>query len=349
MDATDARAGAVAAWIAALLTGSAGVAEVGGLHWVQAVEWPTDLYTLGRLAGQEPIDVAVVGTSRSHYGLPPSGIDVCLSDALGRPTHTVGLNRLTASAYTEDLVARQLLADTPPRVLVVEVAPETLNAHHFELDYNLASSIEWPDMPECLGTVRTMSRVATCARPLTRGVENLAQLLARPLSDHAHITYMATYEGGGQYCYEDAACRARNAAYDKQASGRWDSRMATVIPEVRTRRFEDYTIREGLGIDHFRALLDRERGRGVHVVVVNLPVASVYQAEIPEAVQTEFEAVMREELQPRHIPFVDLNTPAAQKDRASFLDPDHLNRNGAERATRALCTEVLAPLLKAQN
>lgn len=348
MDAADRRAGAVLAWTLALVAGSAAVAHAGGLHWVQAVEWPTDLYTLGRLEA-EPIDVAVVGTSRAHYGLPPSGLDVCLSDTLGRRTRSVGLNRLTASAYTEDIVARELLADTPPRVLVVEVAPETLNAHHFELEYNLASSMTATDVPECLATVRSLGRLATCARPAMRGVENIARLLARPFSDHAHITYMATYEGGGQYCYEDEACRARNQAYDRQASGRWDSRMATVIPHVRDERFDDYDIRTGLGADHFRALLDRERGRGVQVVVVNLPVASVYQAEVPTEVYAEFLRVMDEELTPRHIPFVDLNTPAAQRDRAAFLDPDHLNRVGAERVTRQLCEDTLAPLLRVQN
>jgi hypothetical protein len=344
MDATDRRAGGIAGWIVALLLGFAFVADQRGLHWIQAVEWPTDLYTLGRLQA-EPIDVAVVGTSRSHYGLPPSAIDLYLSRALGRRTRSVGLNRLTASAYTEDIVARELLTASPPKVLVVEVAPETLNAHHFEQDYNIGGSIQARDVPECLATARSTTRLATCSRPLFRGVENVAHLLARPFGDHAHITWMATYEGGGQYCYEDDACRARNAAYDERAQGRWQSRMDTVIPEVRAQRFTDYQIREGLGIDHFRALLDRETARGVHVVVVNLPVAAVYQAEVPEAVYAEFLSVMHDELHPRGVPFVDLNTPAMQADRDAFLDPDHLNRVGAERITRALCEGTIAGLV----
>ncbi|MFZ5481711.1 MAG: hypothetical protein ACOZNI_33420 [Myxococcota bacterium] len=341
MDAVDRRAAAVLGWIAALVALFDGVAEVAGLKWLQEVEWPSDLYTFQHL-DPEPIDVAVVGSSRSHYGLPPSGLDVCLSEALGRRTRSVGLNRLTAAAYAQDLVARTLLADNAPAVLVVEVAPETLNAQHFELDYNIASTAEPSDVPECLLHGRSP---ATCARPLLRGVENVAQLFDRPLADNAHITWMMLYEGGGQYCYSDDACRTRNATYDEKKRGRWQERMDRLIPSVREGRFVDYDVRGGIAAAHFRALLDRETARGVKVVVVNLPVAEAYQAQIPDEVYAEFLAAMRDELGPRGVPFVDLNTPDRQRDRASFVDPDHLNATGAERLTRALCTDTLAPLL----
>lgn len=345
MDPTDRHALAIVGWIAALVAALDGVAAFSGLHWVQAVEWPTDLYTLGQLA-DEPIDVAIVGTSRAHFGLPPSGIDACLSPALGRPTRSVGLNRLTASAYTEDLVARELLATTPPKVLVVEVAPELLNDHHFEQDYNIASAADLQDVPECLGTVRSFGRLSTCARPLVRGVENTAHLYARAFTDHARITWMATYAGGGQYCFGDPSCEASNAEYDARVSRRWQRRVDTLLPTVRARRFVDYSVREGLNADHFRALLDRETARGVRIVVVNLPVADVYQAEVPAEVYAEFLAAMDAELGPRGIPFVDVNQPSWQDDRTRWLDPDHLNSRGAARLTRELCEGTLLPLLQ---
>ena len=344
MDATDRRSLAILAWMGLILTlldlGARGL----GLRWLQAVEWPTDLYTLGLLA-PEPIDVAVVGTSRAHYGLPPSGIDRCLSAALGRPTRSVGLNRLTASAYTEDIVARDLLAATPPRVLVVEVAPETLNAHHFELDYNLSSSADLVDIPECLATVRSTTRLASCAQPLFRGLENTARLFARPFSDHAHISWMALYEGGGQYCFEDEACRARNQAYDTRVQARWQRRVDSLLPGVGEERFRDYQAREGLNADHFRALLDRETARGVQILVLNMPVAELYQAEVPPAVYAEFLSAMEAELGPRGIPFLDYNQPEWSADRQLWLDPDHLDSIGAERLTRTLCEEILVPML----
>lgn len=344
MDPTDRTGAAVLGWIALIVAVVGVVAQGTGLRWVQAVEWPTDLYTLAQL-DPEPLDVAVVGTSRSHYGLPPSGLDHCLSDALGRDTRSVGLNRLTASAYTEDIVARDLLADTPPRVLVVEMAPETLNAHHFEGDYNLASSAGLQDVPECLASVRSPRQASRCARPLFRGVENIAHYLARPWSDHAHITWMARNARGGQYCYDDDACRARNAAYDARMAGRWQHRMDTLVPTVAGERFQDYDAREGLNADHLRTLLDRESARGVQIVVVNMPVAAAYQAEVPDSVYAEYLAALQDTLGPRGVPLVDFNTAAWQEDRALWLDPDHLNSEGAERLTRALCEETLAALL----
>lgn len=345
MDPTDRRAAAVLGWCALLVAACGVVASASGLHWLQAVEWPTDLYSLGRIDG-EPLDVAVVGTSRSHYGLPPSGLDACLSETLGRPSRSVGLNRLTASAYTEDLVARDLLADSPPQVLVVEVAPETLNAHHFELDYNLASAARLQDVPECLATVRSPRRLSSCARPLFRGVENIAHLFARPWTEHDHIRWMATYAGGGQYCFDDDACRARNLAYDTQMAGRWQKRMDTLVPRVRAERFVDYTVDTGLNANHFRALLDRETARGVQVVVVNLPVAAAYQAQVPDDVYATYLAFLDAELGPRGVPLVDLNTPAWQDARALWLDPDHLNRLGAERLTQELCEVTLTALIQ---
>lgn len=343
MNATDWRAAAVLGWTLGLTATVNVVADLAGLRWLQAVEWPTDLTTLAQL-GKEPIDVAIVGSSRAHYGLPPSGIDLCLSDRLGRRTRTVGLNRLTASAYTEDIVARDLLAASPPRVLVVEVSPEGLNANHFEMDHNIASTAAIRDVPECFAHARSLTRLTSCARPLMRGVENVAHFFHRPWSDHAHLTWMALYAGGGQYCFDDALCRANGAAYDARASGRWEERLGSVVAKVRSERFVDYTPREGLAAEHFRKLLDREIARGVTVVVVNMPVATAYQAEVPVEVYGDFLSTLHDELTPRGVAFVDFNTPERQADRANWLDPDHLNRGGAERLTGTLCDETLVPL-----
>jgi hypothetical protein len=332
----DRRALAVLGWIAALVGATNGVAHAAGLRWLEEVAWPSDLYTFDQL-DPAPIDVAVVGSSRSHFGLPPSALDLCLGEALGRRTRTVGLNRLTANGFAEDVVARELLADPAPRVLVVEVAPETLAASHFEGAYNVASTAALRDVPECLAH----GYGAGCARPLFRGVENVAQLFDRPFDDRDHVAWMMTYAGGGQYCYDDDACRARNAEYDHRKRGRWQARMDTLIPSVRAGRFADYDVASGISVAHFRALLARSASQGVEVVVVNPPVARVYQDQIPPEVYATYLAAMA----PLGERFVDLNTPAWQGDRAAFLDPDHLNSVGAEKLARELCEGTLAQLI----
>jgi hypothetical protein len=345
LDDTDRRGFAVLGWLAAWLAVAGVAAQLLGLKYVQEVEWPTDLFAQANLRRPAPVDVAIVGSSRSHYGLSPSAIDACLTPQLGRPVHTASSNRLAASLYAADIVAQDLYSGpNAPKVLVVEVAPESLNANHFELDYNVAASADLQDVPECVAAALTgPPTLATCARPLVRGVENLAFLLHRPLTDHRHITWMALYEGGGQYCFDSPECEARNADYDTRHAGRWQTRVERVLPHVRGERFVDYSVDRGLPSAHFVALLDRARADGTQVLVANLPVSATYNAEVPPAAYATYLGWVKPTAEAHGARFLDLNVPAWQ-DRALYVDPDHLNHVGAKRLSERLCAEVVGAL-----
>lgn len=337
LDPTDRRGLAILAWIAALLALADVLSASLGLKYVQEVEWPTDLYALRQVAREAPPDVAIVGSSRAHYGLPPSALDRCLTDALGRPTQTLAANRLAASLYAADIVARDLFAGAAaPRALVVEVAPESLHGEHFELAYNVASTADVADIPECLGAVP----LSACVRPLVRGVENAAFLLHRGWTDHRHIEWMALFHGGGQYCYDDAACTARNEAYDDAHRGRWDTRVLKVLPEVRTKRFADYIVGSGLPSAHFVALLDRARSDGARVFVVNMPVSALYAEQIPPEAHAAWHAWITATIAAHGARFLDYDTAEWRARRELFLDPDHLNARGALALSRDLCGEL---------
>jgi hypothetical protein len=332
------------AWLTVLLALAHGLSATLGLKYVQEVEWPTDLYALQQLDGPAP-DVAIVGSSRAHYGLPPSALDHCLGERLGRPTETVAANRLAASLYAADIVARDLFSGRrAPKVLVVEVAPESLNANHFELDYNVASSADLADIPECVADGGPSW--TACARPLVRGVENIAFYLHRPWTDHRHVEWMALYHGGGQYCYDDDACLARNAAYDGAHAERWQTRVDRVLPHVRRERFRDYAVGTGLPSAHFVALLDRARADGARVVVVNMPVSATYAAEIPDEATEAFSAWVTATAAEHGARYVDFDVPAWREQRELFLDPDHLDAEGALRLSRALCDALVGDALQ---
>ncbi len=341
IDEVDRRGFAVLGWLLGILLVTGLFSRALGLHWVQEVEWPTDLYALGRLERPLPVDVGIVGSSRSHYGLAPTAVDACLALTAGRATTTVSANRLAASLYASDIVARELFSgERKPRALVVEVAPESLNANHFELDYNVASSAGLGDVSECIGAATFgPPSLSGCARPLFRGVENIAFWLHRPLTEHRHITWMALYAGGGQYCFGTPACEARNADYDLRHQGRWKTRIDRVLPKVRTERFIDYTIEGGLPARHFVALLDRAKAEGVAVHVVNLPVSEVYQAEVPEAAYAEFLRWVPETTASHGGAFLDLNLPEWRV-REQYIDPDHLNASGAGKLSARVCAEL---------
>lgn len=340
-DEVDRRGFRVLGWIAALLAFASVAAQTLGLKYVQEVEWPTDLFALAAVKPAAPLDIAIVGSSRSHYGFIPGAIDACLSERLARPTRTVSANRLAASSYATDIVARDLFSgDNAPKVLVIEVAPESLNANHFELDYNVASSADVRDTPECVAAAMTgPPTLASCARPLVRGVENLAFYLHRPATEHGHITWMALFAGGGQYCYGAPECEVRNAEYDQRHLGRWQTRIERVLPTVRAGRFVDYEVGSGLPSAHLVATLDRARSQGVATLVVNLPVSPTYQAEVPAEAYATYLAWVAPAASTHGGRFLDLNNPE-WKDRQEYLDPDHLNHKGALRLSMRLCDEV---------
>ena len=328
MNEADRRGFAVLAWVVVLLALADLTADRLGLKYLQEVEWPTDLFTLQHLDRAAP-RLGIVGSSRAHADLPPSGLAAC--------GPAVAANRLTASLYTADIVARNLFAgEHAPETLIVEVSPEALAVRHFELDYNVASVADISDVPECVrAALGGPPRLASCARPFVRGVENAAFLLHRPWAEVAHLRWMALYFGGGQYCFDDPACEARNRAYDDVHAGRWERRLQDVLPRVRTERFAGYAIEGGLPARHLAALLARSAEAGVRVVLVNLPVAEVYQAEIPDEAYDAFLSFLATHAGSARL--LDFNTPAWRSRRELFLDPDHLDAEGARALTAGLC------------
>ncbi len=346
----DRRGFAVLGWVVLLLVAAGLLQGALGIKYVGEVEWPTDLFALSHTRHPAPADVGIAGSSRSHYAFAPRLIDACLSDRLGRPTRTESASRLAASTYATDLLARDLFSgERRPRVLVAEVAPDSLNAAHFELNHNVGTSADPGDVPECLlAAAQGPPDVAACARPLFRGVESLAFLLHRPWTDHAHITWMALYEGGGQYCASHPSCEARNADYDRRHAGRWQTRIERVLPHVRAERFADYRIEGGLPASHFEALLRRAEAEGLPLFIVNLPVSATYQAEIPPEDYATFDRYVRATTAAHGARYLDWNSTdwngGDWTARALYIDPDHLNSIGARRASTALCEALVDAL-----
>jgi hypothetical protein len=152
---------------------------------------------------------------------------------------------------------------------------------------------------------------------------------------------MAVHHGGGQYCFDDTACHARNAAYDTASAARWDSRAARVLPQVTAQRFRDWSLEGGVASRHVEALLRRARTGGQSVLLVNLPVSADYQAQVPGAAYAATLDWVRAAATRHGATFLDTNTPAWQAARSRFLDPDHLNAEGASALAREVCAALV--------
>ena len=72
---------------------------------------------------------------------------------------------------------------------------------------------------------------------------------------------------------------------------------------------------------------------------MNLPVSLTYQEEVPGEAYAAYLAWVAPTTAAHGGRFLDVNTPEWQ-DRQEYIDPDHLNRDGALRLSTRLCDEV---------
>lgn len=348
MTPADRHALALGGWSAGLVALALLVSHVFGLRYVQAVVWPTDLYAFTQLP-DAPVDVALVGSSRTTFGLAPTALDPCLSRASGRTIRSVNLARVYANMLTETILVDDLLwGDRRPEVVVVEVAPEILNARHHEHTYNMATSVDLERVPVCLASVRHPDDLVACARAPLRGVETVARFLSGTARDVDHLTWMMVHQRGGQFCFGSAVCETHNARFTRRLGGRWDARLDHVLPTVAAERFASWEIDRGPHHDALQALVADTAAADIDLVLLNMPVHALYQAEVPAAADAEFRQLLRDlDAAHPHVTVFDANTPQWRQRRAAFHDPDHLGAEGARTLSGELCG-VVAPLLTAE-
>jgi len=346
MRPTDRRAFSILAWVLVLCGLTLSVSHAANLKYVQEVVWPTDIHAFQHME-TGPIDVALIGSSRTTFGLAPTAIDACLGREIGRSATTYNLSRVFSSMFTEQGLFRELLVgEKVPEVVVVEVAPEILMDRHHEHTYNMETQASLADLPECLRSVRTVDDLVACARAPLRGIENIALLLEGDYRDVNHLTWMMRYHRGGQFCFGSRACDDHNAAYATRLEPRWRIRVHRILPTVTATRFGSSRVGEGQGHRALLELIGLARDRGVRLVLLNMPVHQRYQDEIPPEADAAYRDYLDEIAETYGVLWYDANTPAWRGDRESFQDADHLDAEGALKLSTELCTEVLAPMLR---
>lgn len=327
-------------WCAVVLALALLVSDALDLKYSQEIVWPTDLYAFQRI-DTGPIDVALIGSSRTTFGLAPTAIDACLSEKLGRPTTTYNLARVFASMATERSVAEALLVGPRvPKLAVVEIAPEILADRHHEHTYNTAHEAGLSEVPTCLSMVRSADDLVACARPPLRGVENLAWLLSGERADINHLNWMMLHQRGGQFCFGSSVCQEHNQRFEGPLQNRWQMRVERVLPTLTEERFGDWQITDGQGHSALLGLLAAAREQGYDLLLVNMPVHQRYQDEIPPADYAAYLDYIEGFSAQHGVPIFDANTPQWNQARERFYDPDHLSSSGALRLSQELCAHI---------
>jgi hypothetical protein len=337
---------AVLGWLLTFLVALSIVTRAAGLKYVQGLIWPSDLNTFQHLPTDVPIDVAILGSSRASFDLPPDELDRCLSEKLGRKTRTVNLARAYANSSTLRSVAHDLLVGPrTPKVLLLALEPESLDAHNPQNASYVAYQAELEDIPSSIARADTLGQFFSSFRPLVRGTESLALLISQRPRNEARLRWMMIEFGGGQYCYAGDVCDKNNHDVEYSVRDGWTTAEREQLPNLATERFGHYQARTGRGRDNMDAFLSEAKERGSKVAILNVPLHYRWMQATPPQVYAEYLEVENALAAAHDIPIYDANTPKRQLDQRDYVDGDHLTSSAALELSDAVCADFLAPLL----
>ncbi len=338
----------VLAWTIGLSAATTATAEMFGLAGVSGVIWPTDLYAFEQTWTGD-IDVAVLGSSSASFGLSPSEIDNCLSSRLDRETTTVNLARAFSTAVVWHTLYRDYLGGKrTPKVLLLGLEPEALNARNHKLAENFSNDTHLRDLPSNLAGARTFREGMGALRPLTRGSESLGLLLAGRDHQEARLRWLMVHHGGGQYCFGSKACSRQNEAFEELQEPRWDRFLEHRLATWAGQRFSTWQGDSGIAWERLVDLVALARSRGTEIVAVNMPLHRLLAESIPTEVDNTYREAMTDLAQQQDFTWHDANKPGWQEARILYVDPGHLNSFGSRMLSDEVCSKV-ASLLADQN
>ena len=333
-------------WGVALSMLLTAIVDASGLKYAQHFVWPTDTYAFahGRFA---PIDVAMVGSSRVGFDLSPTAVDQCLAERIGRPTRSVNLARRFATAFSVEMIAKDLLdAERRPEILLFGVEPEAMNARNHESDENTPAHASLASVPETLVDARSWSDLTGALRTLGRGPENLAAFVADASDTDPRLRWQMLFAGGGAWCFGSDVCVAQNASMMQTERTRWDVRVAEWIPRVTEERFTRYELGTGINHEAMLRLIEWAHANDVKLALLDMPLHPIFREQIPKEIQVDYERYVDGLAREHDLPLYRPDTMAVTLDRDAWLDPDHLNAKGSLALSQAVCDSLLAPLLQ---
>jgi hypothetical protein len=234
---------------------------------------------------------------------------------------------------SEHVFARLIRLASRPRLLVVEVSPESLNRHNGWLPHHAERQLAWGDLSAyaedlaragCLGEFLTERLVPLYAH--RKGFWNLPGELCSPR--RYSLAGAALWERalGGVSGLTVAEKRARSEA------GLADARHC----------LRDYAP-GGNAAAALERLLERCRALGIEVLLVAVPVAGAHRDLYEPAIESSYQSYVKEMRQRFGCDFRDCRTQIPDD---HFLDNHHADDEGAERFSAWFASEVLTPRWK---
>ncbi len=323
--------------------------RLAGLKYVQGVVWPSDLYAFQQ-AETGPLDVLVLGSSRASFALPPSALDSCLEQEIGRPTHSVNLARTFTTATLAHRIVEDLLRpETRPQLLVLAIGPEFFDERNHRQSVNVASSADLADIPGSLVAARDLPTLLAALRPLARGSETLGLYLSGRWRSQPGLRWMMLHHGGGQFCFGHRHCDANNAALSRSLASWWVTAMDVFVPALERERFSHYTVGAGPVHRHMLQLARWARENDAQLVLVDLPRHAEFEDRLPSQVRSDYASAIDRLVQDHGAIYYDGTHDPWPDEREYYVDIEHLNARGAQVFSKEACQDLLAPLLRARD
>lgn len=316
-----------------------------GLKYVQGVIWPTDLHRFALREAPRGLDVAILGSSRASFGLTPAVLDACLESRLDRPTRTVNLARVFGTGHTMRALYRDLLHPDPPKLVVLAIAPEALDDTNPKTAASIAGTAGLADIPRELAEARNLPEALAALRPVARGAETLPFFLAGRHTEEERLQWIMDHHGGGQWCTGSDACDAQNEELASVMGRRWEQAVRNILSTIRDEHFGEYVAGEGRVHRAFLDVVHEARADGAQVAVVVMPLHEKFAAQIPPEARERFAATLELLARDHDLPIYRPDVKRWVHDQRSWVDPDHLARGAATDLSRAVCRDLLAPLL----
>lgn len=290
-------------------------------------------------------DILFLGSSRINTAIIPAIVEEELLATLGQPATTFVLGQPGSSALTSWLVLRNVVASNgSPRVVVLELSPGSLNAHHRDTPHALRCYASLPDLVRTAPRLRRWDDLVGATGGAFRGLTSATLFALRGAywdSVQSQLRAFARKQGA-QYP------RTQRWQHRRLADLTDDQRRTLLNGAVGWARHQylgNYEI-GGAPEAAFRAICRLARDRGFPVIVVDPPVATDYRdrattLEEEREFRDHLDRAARDEL----VLLPDLDLGSLELTDADFLNLTHLHPDGAARYSRLLAQEALLPAM----
>lgn len=304
------------------------------------------LFTSLRSRPETP-DVVAFGSSRIGLAFTASEVGDTLRQRFPeRNLHVMNFAVPSGDPITSDrLLARMLDQGVRPRIVVVEMSPEVVNAYNEWLGFDIARIVRWDDLPEHMvdffrsGTVRRLLtyrlfplcvyRQEIVRELLPWSGDVLASEMAMP-----SVPLTSDQSGLDSQGLWGRAIEAHRGFGGTKA----DTREGLMHLRRWLRRYRA----GGSALGALERLLHRCREHDIDVVLVGIPFHSEHRGEYTCEIEADFTATMHRLTQQYGCRFVDYRHSLADD---QFFDNAHVLPAGGSVFSRRLAQDILVPIL----